>query len=466
MKTYSGTTPQQLVVASGIVAISIAGAILISQTSIGFASIIIIGLIVAVFTFLNTEFALYALIIAMLLGPQIGLGPLAGEGARARGFTLRVDDFLIVIIGLTWFFKSAVQKELGLFLRTPLNIPIALYFLACVISTLLGYMMDRVRGIASFFFVLKYFEYYMIYFMAVNHLREKKQIERFVLTLFSVCFIVSIIAVYSMSQGIRASAPFEGTTGEPNTLGGYLIFMISLALGLLLTWGNRAQKILLILLLFVSSVALAATQSRTSWIALGPMALTLLFLSDKKKTVIFMIVLFIIAAPFVFPQSVKDRIMFTISQPRESGQMRIGNVYIDTSTSARFESMKLVLTRDFVKQPILGFGVTGHSFLDAQYARVLAESGLVGLIAFLFLLRRIFKLSRETYDQSRDLFFKGLTLGYITGFSAMLTHCIGANTFIIVRIMEPFWFVTAMVMMIPVIENQMIAERKTASAAS
>jgi O-antigen ligase len=466
MRTYSGTPPQQLIIASGIVVLSIAGAILISQTSVGFASIIIIGLIVAVFTFLNTEFALYALIIAMLLGPQIGLGPITGEGTRARGLTLRVDDFLLVIIGLTWFFKTAVQKELGLFLRTPLNLPIALYFLACVVSTLFGYMMDRLHGIASFFFVLKYFEFYMIYFMAVNHLREKKQIERFVLTLFGVCFIVSVIAVYSMSQGIRASAPFEGTTGEPNTLGGYLIFMISLVLGLLLTWGNRVQKILLVLFLFISAFALAATLSRTSWIALGPMALTLLFLSDKKKTILLFIVLFIIAAPFVFPQSVKDRIMFTVNQPRESGQMRVGNVYIDTSTSARFESMKLVLTRDFVKQPVLGYGVTGHSFLDAQYARVLAESGLLGCMAFLFLLRRIYKLARETYDQSRDLFFKGLTLGYITGFSALLTHCIGANTFIIVRIMEPFWFVTAMVMMIPVIDNQTISERRTVSVSS
>jgi hypothetical protein len=34
----------------------------------------------------------------------------------------------------------------------------------------------------------------------------------------------------------------------------------------------------------------------------------------------------------------------------------------------------------------------------------------------------------------------------------MLGHAIGANTFIIVRIMEPFWFLTAMIIMIPKIE--------------
>ncbi len=36
----------------------------------------------------------------------------------------------------------------------------------------------------------------------------------------------------------------------------------------------------------------------------------------------------------------------------------------------------------------------------------------------------------------------------------MLVHAIGANTFIIVRIMEPFWFLTAIIIMIPTIEAE------------
>ncbi len=452
MRTHSEVSSQQLFIALTIISFTLGGAILISQASISFTFIVIIGLIVAVFAFLNTEFALYALIIAMLLGPQVGLSGAEGEGVRGRGLTLRVDDFLLVIIGLSWFLKSSVQKELGLFFRTPLNFPIGLYFLACVVSTLFGYMMGRIKGMAGIFFVLKYFEYYLVYFMAVNHLHEKKQIERFVMIILGVSFIVSLIAIYSMSQGIRASAPFEGSAGEPNTLGGYLIFIISLALGLLLTWGSRMQKAILVLLLICNATALAATLSRTSWIAMGPIALTLLCFSDKKKTVLLFIIVCIIAVPIIAPQSVKNRIMFTIAQPKESGQMRVGNVNLDTSTSARFESMKQVLMRDFAKQPVIGFGVTGYSFLDAQYARVIAESGFLGIVTFIYLLRSIYRNAKKTYYQTKDLFYKGLTLGYLTGFFALLTHCIGANTFIIVRIMEPFWFVTAIVFMIPTIE--------------
>jgi len=35
----------------------------------------------------------------------------------------------------------------------------------------------------------------------------------------------------------------------------------------------------------------------------------------------------------------------------------------------------------------------------------------------------------------------------------MMTHGIGANTFIIIRIMEPFWLVCGLVMSIPAVEE-------------
>jgi O-antigen ligase len=116
------------------------------------------------------------------------------------------------------------------------------------------------------------------------------------------------------------------------------------------------------------------------------------------------------------------------------------------------ESYRLVLTKDFIKHPLLGYGVTGYSFVDAQYPKVLADTGLIGFFTFLLLLYVTYKNVLIAYRKTEDPFFSGLSLGYLAGFIAMLVHAIGANTFIIVRIMEPFWFLTAMVIMIPAIE--------------
>ena len=113
---------------------------------------------------------------------------------------------------------------------------------------------------------------------------------------------------------------------------------------------------------------------------------------------------------------------------------------------------KNVLTKDFITHPILGHGVTGYHFLDAQYPRVLVETGLIGFAFFIWLLVAVFKNALYTYRNTSDPLFSGLSLGYLAGFAAMLAHAVGANTFIIVRIMEPFWFLTAIIIMIPTIE--------------
>ena len=36
----------------------------------------------------------------------------------------------------------------------------------------------------------------------------------------------------------------------------------------------------------------------------------------------------------------------------------------------------------------------------------------------------------------------------------MMTHSMGSNTFIIVRIMEPYWFFAAMVIILPTLEAE------------
>jgi hypothetical protein len=49
--------------------------------------------------------------------------------------------------------------------------------------------------------------------------------------------------------------------------------------------------------------------------------------------------------------------------------------------------------------------------------------------------------------------FRGLIIGFICGFIGLLVHSLGANTFIIVRIMEPFWFFAGMVAVLPNLES-------------
>ncbi|MCX5833101.1 MAG: O-antigen ligase family protein [Deltaproteobacteria bacterium] len=414
---------------------------------------ILAAFVIALFSFLAPEYALYLLLAAMLLSPEFMVKDLPGLIGIQRSLTLRYEDLLLLIIGTAWFMKTAINKELGLFVRTPLNKTIAAYLTICFISTIMGVQAGRVKGITGFLFVMKYFEYVVIYFMAVNILKEKKQIERFVAVMLIVCLVTCIVGLVQVPSGGRVSAPFEGEVGEPNTLGGYLILMMAVVIGLLLGDDRRKLKPFLLFLFIVIVVTLAMTLSRGSWLALFPMLFTLIYLTNKRFALVFPLLFIIAFSPVLLPQSVKDRFYYTFMQPSTPGQVEIGGFKLDTSTSDRILSWKQVLTQDFVKHPVFGYGVTGYPFLDAQYPRVLAETGLLGLFAFIILLIAVFRLALSIYRRAKDPFFKGLTLGYLGGFVGLLIHSIGCNTFIIVRIMEPFWFLTAMVVMIPQIEQ-------------
>ena len=44
---------------------------------------------------------------------------------------------------------------------------------------------------------------------------------------------------------------------------------------------------------------------------------------------------------------------------------------------------------------------------------------------------------------------RGHALGFLAFTVGLLTHAIGANAFIIIGIMEPFWFFTGIIVMLP-----------------
>lgn len=416
----------------------------------------VVALIVFTVSFINIEWGLYILIFSMLLSPEFIAGD-TGGATLGRGVTLRVEDFMLAIIGISWFARNAVDKELGLFLKTPLNKAILFYILACVLSTGFGIMAGRVELKSGSLYVLKYIEYFIVFFMMVNHVQNADQIRRFIICLFLTCFIVSLIGAFQIPGGGRVSAPFEGEVGEPNTFGGYLLFMGAVAAGLLAKSENLRTKQTMAVLIFCIIPPLLFTQSRSTYLATIPALLVLGYLTERRLIILGLLVIALLVSPLFLPKAVKNRVMFTFTQPEEQGQIRIGELRLDTSTSARINSWKEALA-DWPKHPLLGYGVTGYPFVDAQFPRVLIETGILGLTAFLYLLYSIFKLTLKNLKEVKTPYFQGLVIGFLAGFVGLMVHAIGANTFIIVRIMEPFWFFVGIVTVLPNMVRQEVEQ--------
>ena len=417
------------------------------------------ALAVFLIVFVRIEFGLYLVIFSMLLSPQLGAGGAVAEGRR---IVIRSEDLLLLVVAFSWLAKTAVNKELGLTLKTPLNRPILAYVAATAIATLIGYMTGTVAGWGGAFYVLKYIEYFVVYYMVVNNLVDRRQAWRLVTAAFLTAVIVSLIGLTQIPSGQRVSAPFEGKEGEPNTFGGYLLLLIAVAGGIALETARIRTRAIYLGLAGLMSIPFMFTLSRTSYVGAIPALATMAVLSSRRRLMIGGLIVLLVASPVVmtlFPDSVMRRVHYTFEPERGQPTVRVGAVGFDPSTSARLISVKQAF-EGFTHRPIFGYGVTGFAFMDQQFARTLVETGIVGLATFLALVWAVLKAGVASCRRLTVPEERGLALGFVAGTAGLLGHALGANTFIIVRIMEPFWFFAAVVVALP-----SLAQAETAPAA-
>src|SRR5947199_4045333 len=304
----------------------------------------------------------------------------------------------------------------------------------------------------AYILVIAFAVYFVVYYMVANNLSDRSQAWRLVGAAFLTTAIVSVIGAAQIPSGARVSAPFEGTEGEPNTFGGYLIFMMALAGGIALETQRLRVRVACLALVALMVLPFAYTLSRASFLAVPFVLLAFGFLSSSRRVVVGALLLLLVAAPEIgvalLPKPVVNRILYTFEPEAGSATVKLGKVAFDPSTSARLMSVQRGLYR-WAQRPILGYGVTGTELMDVQYARSLVETGIVGLAVFLWLAWSALKAGLGSFRTFRDPDERGLALGFVAGTIGLLVHAAGANTFIIVRIMEPFWFFAAVVVSLP-----------------
>jgi len=409
--------------------------------------------LVATFSFLSPKLSLVLLLASMLLSPEMSLGAVAG----GRSLVVRYDDVLIVIIFLAWFARTAIFKNKPFITTTPVQAPILIYTLLAIVSTAFGVLRGDIKFQTSFFYILKYVEYFLLYFMTVNVVETEAEVKKYLRYGLVVAVIVTIYAYYyyyGSGPDARATAPFEAPLGnpsesEPASLGGYFLIIFGILFAILSESGGYAFLLAAGMLIFMFP-AFLLTFSRASYIGFVAMLPALFFLSRKRR--LFMAGFFAagILALALMPDishKVVDRITMTYqgANARQTFQTGVaGSIKLEDSAAARVYSIKRVLFEKLPKHPVFGWGVTGVGIGDTQYALVLGEMGLLGGMVFAWMLYRLFYTARTVFRNSKEPLLRVLSLGFMVSLAGLLFQALGVNTFIVVRIMEPFWFVAAL----------------------
>ncbi len=428
--------------------------ILIGQgiTMIPYSALIMVIIAIGIFfiSFFHADVALIFLIVSMLLSPEIGAGAVPG-----RDVTIRVEDFLLFALILAWLAKSAIHQRMDFIPRTPLNRWIFFYALIFVVSTARAMITVNMEPLRAIFYIMKYLEYFVLYFIVAGIVQSKRQLKIFLYAFFVTFALVNLYAYSQIGQVDRISAPFEGKQGEPNTLGGYIVLIVSVLLGLILHIRPVSWKIFLSLLGIFSLWPLMHTQSRSSYLALMVMLFSMIVLIPRYRHIVAgLCVCLVVVASLMTPERIITRVQDAfIPQPQQAvDPVEILGVTLGPSPSARVRSWVDVYEA-WQHSPFLGYGVNAYGFLDSQFVRTLVDFGAIGFVSFCLLLGSIFKNTLKVYHSTQDPVGKGLSCGFLAGHVAMIAHALTANTFVIIRIMEPYWFLAALVMMWPKIES-------------
>ncbi|MCF6283843.1 MAG: hypothetical protein L3K26_01440 [Candidatus Hydrogenedentes bacterium] len=405
-----------------------------------------VSMVVFGFTVVRVEVGIFVLLVAMLLSPEIELRAAAGGD---RSLNIRYGDLLVIVIFLGVMVKLVFEGRLRLWQPSPINAGIATYYAVCIISTILAYE----RGLpawdkrTAFFVMLKMLEFYLIFFMVAHSVRTSKDIRIPLVLFFMVMLIVSCYGIYSIGTTPRVSAPFEKGGTEPNTLGGYLVICLCVALGLMLQARRFRMKLLFFAIILTGFIPLLYTLSRASYMALL-VGFTVIALMSRKYFILVALALVLLFSTLIMPEAVIERVAFTIQEEDGRDLVVAGRdlgVNVDKSTYERIHVWRKVgfilsLGPQFL---FFGGGISWESVLDSQYARVLLETGIMGFMAFFFLQIQVLKTTRQAYRWTENWMARGIALGMFGATMALVVHSFGTISFLIVRIMEPYWFLIA-----------------------
>lgn len=333
--------------------------------------------------------------------------------------TLAIIAFLI---------KKITQKQ---FPSTYLNLPL-FAFVGISALSIIG-TSSLHTSLRNFF--SKLIEQVFLFFIVFETINTRQKIKNILLVMFSSAFLVGIDGIFqyfthkdflryrTMPFKNRINAPFY----TPNDLGAYLVPLTILSLSAnFLYFKNRVIRVLMRIVPVLLFSNLILTFSRGAWLGLIVglifMASIVLFLKNKKTLLIPSLLIILIIIVFLPLRS--DIPLSKILDFTDAGSVDRKGLWI--------------IAWNMIKaKPILGHGIGtfmhnfkyynnigySHSVSYAHncYLQMAAEIGIIGLLAFLWLIVILFKNFIKIIKNNRTK-LDPIFLGLISGLLAFLVH--------------------------------------------
>ena len=363
------------------------------------------------------------------------------------------ESILIILLGI--YLIKAVEDGKFYVVKSDLWYPLLAFMGACLIS-----LFHSISLYLSLLDLADFLSYFFVLFLTVNFIRTYTQRNRVFWALVAVCLISSTYAVcqfYNIEFKFWARQGGRGnifsTFGNPNRYAGFVGGVLPVMIGYFLV-AKGVRKYILALVIPLTYTGMMMTFTRGAllglFVALWAMLFIVFYFLGKDffkkyyRRIFYLILIFAAITTIFSTENPINISRLTVAQRAVSaarGQ--------ETSVRQRFMiwQISLLMAKD---HPIIGQGIgtykyhylwyQGKYFEDPEnqdklnlavwareahneYVQILAETGVVGLFCWLFLLFTFFRGRYRNLREERDdhtLFFP--RLGFTMGVLVILVH--------------------------------------------
>jgi hypothetical protein len=419
--------------------------------------------------------AIVAFLLSLFWRPQAGLYflipllPLQTIRYRIVDFPLgnKLIDILLLGVVLGAVFKGGFR-----FAKTPMNKLLIVFGIFCYIELwrgafFLNSAMPLSLGDPRFSNWKNYMVMFIIFAVVVSVIKDVKQIKIIV-----VLMCLSVLAVDKGFYGTMSDRDlshfsyevrdggllgYAGVNGVATFEAGFMLFL----LGLSAFQKRKSLKLAIWALATFSGYCLLFSFSREAYagILVGLFFLGLV----RQRWLLLVLVVFLMGWQSIVPTSVQERVLMTYDKNEQQ---------LDTSAQDRVSLWNDAVDL-FHQNPALGAGFDTYQwqhrvgvYTDTHnyFLKVLVETGVLGLMFFLFVLARMTRLGVKLYRSAEDPFLQSIGLG----FALLMTCVFVANFFgdrwLYVEVNGFLWVMLACVVRGQMIESQR-KEEPTAPAA-
>lgn len=371
-------------------------------------------------------------------GLLVGCMLFSPEWVPAPGLRIRGEDIVIPLLVLSLAARACIPRLRLRFRWSRLDAAIFALLGVNLLASLRGAMSGTVDPRLSLFWNGKIAELFLVYWVIFNYVREPRQVRPLVGAAVVVLIGITVYTYFQIPHteihsAHRLSAPFEGQP-EPTTLGGYLTLLLAVVMARAIYEPRRARRVAFWVLSLMVLVSVLFTLSRTTYITCAVMVVCLALVTRHWSLLCTAIVAGL-ASPVLMPAKVVQRVLMTFDSTRAYS--------LDPSLAERVFVWRKALNT-LRHRPLLGYGVP-QGIVDSQFVRIIVESGLLGLAAWTAVIVCCFLMGRRLHRRAREPLHRAVGAAYMVGVVALSVHALATITFYIVRIMEPFWFLTGIV---------------------